>query len=132
MERLVGLRRSATCLRLQNPATYLVITMSDQNEFNFEKPKGKIALAFEKYDANNPNVWRLFVQYSFQAAQTGRKTFSAQAIIERIRWFHSVENPDDDFKINNDFAAYYARKFHRLNPNLNGFFRTRKSQADDE
>ena len=76
--------------------------MTDQNEFNFEKPKSKIALSFQKYDANNPNVWRLFVQYSQQAAHAGRKTFSAQAIIERIRWFHSVENPDDDFKINND------------------------------
>ena len=106
--------------------------MTDQNEFNFEKPKSKITLSFQKYDANNPNVWRLFVQYSQQAAHAGRKTFSAQAIIERIRWFHSVENPDDDFKINNDFAAFYARKFHAMNPNLNGFFRTRKGQADDE
>jgi hypothetical protein len=36
-----------------------------------------------------------------------------------------VETKGDDFKISNDFIAYYARLFMAYNPQHEGFFKTR-------
>ena len=89
-----------------------------------------LADRFNEYDNNNPHVWQLFKQFACDAYQAGHARFSAQSIIERIRWKTSVETRGGEFKINNDFAACYARKFHAENPHLDGFFRTRSSVAD--
>ena len=87
-----------------------------------------LADRFNEYDESNPHVWELFKQFTRDAYKAGHGRFSAQAIIERIRWKTSVETRGE-FKINNDFAACYARKFHHENPHLDGFFRTRNSSA---
>ena len=89
-----------------------------------------IADRFNDFDNNNPHVWQLFKQFARDAYQAGHARFSAQSIIERIRWKTSVETRGGEFKINNDFAAFYARKFHHEFPHLDGFFRTRNSVAD--
>ena len=89
-----------------------------------------LADRFNEYDQSNPQVWQLFKQFARDAYQAGHGRFSAQSIIERIRWKTSVEPRGGEFKINNDFVACYARKFHKENPHLDGFFRTRHSSAD--
>ena len=78
----------------------------------------KLANRFIAFDHQNPRVWDLFVR------------FTHEAIIERIRWKTNVETRDNKFKINNDFAAFYARKYHKTFPQHDGFFRTRHSVAD--
>ena len=89
-----------------------------------------LADRFNEYDNNNPHVWQLFKQFARDAYRAGHARFSAQSIIERIRWKTSVETRGGEFKINNDFVACYARKFHHENPHLDGFFRTRSSLVD--
>jgi hypothetical protein len=51
-------------------------------------------------------------------------------IIERIRWQTGVVAKDSDFKINNDFAAFYSRMFMLEYPSYSNYFRIRQSQAD--
>tara|TARA_Y100000310_G_scaffold283472_1_gene305459 strand:+ start:407 stop:811 length:405 start_codon:yes stop_codon:yes gene_type:complete len=89
-----------------------------------------IADRFSEYDSNNPHVWELFKRFTREAHHAGHDRFSAQSVIERIRWETSVETRGGEFKINNNFAAFYARKYHELFPQLDGFFQTRSSQAD--
>ena len=89
-----------------------------------------IADRFSEYDNNNPHVWELFKRFTREAYHAGHNRFSAQSVIERIRWKTSVETRGGEFKINNDFAAFYARKYHEAFPQLDGFFQTRESQAD--
>ena len=101
--------------------------MTRQNTMTF---RPTLADRFNEYDESNPHVWQLFKQFACDAYQAGHARFSAQSIIERIRWKTSVETRGGEFKINNDFAACYARKFHKQNPHLDGFFRTRHSSAD--
>ena len=38
------------------------------------------------FHENHPEVWDLFVQFSFQMINRGYKHYSANAIFERIRW----------------------------------------------
>ena len=107
--------------------------MTTQSTMTF---RPTLAARFNEYDNNNPDIWELFKRFTWQAYKAGHNRFSAQAIIERIRWETSVNWTAEklatpgEFKINNDFVACYARKFNRENPRHSGFFRTRHSSAD--
>jgi hypothetical protein len=68
-----------------------------------------------EWHKKNPHVYELFKRFSMQAINCGHRNLSAWLIVNRIRWETSVETQGDDFKINNDYIAYYARLFmHRL------------------
>lgn len=63
-----------------------------------------------EYDRINPHVWDLFKRFAQEVKQSGRKQYSAQSIIERIRWHVDTTTRGSDFKISNNCVAYYARK----------------------
>ena len=80
----------------------------------------------------NPNVWRLFEKYAFEAIKSGRENYSAWAVIQRIRWHTTIETQGSDFKISNDYIAFYSRLFHAKHKAYDGFFRTKKLKGEDE
>ena len=90
------------------------------------------ALRFEVWHQQNPEVYRLFKRFAGEGIRAGRKHLGTNMIIERIRWYSAVETTGDIYKINNNFAPYYARMFMKDFPQYDGFFRTRKSKADGE
>ena len=81
----------------------------------------------DKYDEKYPNVWDRFVELTFDRINVGFKNYSVKAIIERIRWDMSEigANGVTEFKISNNIAPIYSRKFMKIYPNHDGFFRTR-------
>lgn len=83
-----------------------------------------------KFDEENPMVWDLFVRFSLQAKSNGRDYMGAKAVIERIRWYTSVETTGPLFKLNNSHTAYYARKFLHKHPHLAGFFKLRATPKE--
>ena len=85
---------------------------------------------FERFHLANPEVWRLFQRFAFEAARAGRTRYSARTIIHRIRWYVEVETRGDHFKINNDFSPFYARLWARAYPSHEDLFETRTSAAD--
>lgn len=85
---------------------------------------------FDEYHRNNPHIYHQFRYYTLKAIQSGYKHFGSQMIIERIRWQTGVISKQSDFKINNDFAAFYSRMFMLEYPSYSTYFRTRQSQAD--
>lgn len=80
---------------------------------------------FQKYDDENPHIYEAFRRFALQAIGYGRKYYGAKSIMERVRW-NTMEEGNDDFKINNNYTAYYARKFENEFPQHKGFFRKRK------
>ena len=104
------------------------------NFFSFENDQTpKLVKSFEKYDAENPHVWKLFERFTFEAIDSGRRYFSISLITERIRWeLYITTKSDDGFKINNNHRAFYSRKFMERHPQWSGLFRTRQSVADDK
>jgi len=84
---------------------------------------------FQKYDAENPQVWEMFVRFTFEAINAGRKHFSSEAIINRIR-FETLVSGNDEFKVNNNLKPFFSRKFMEIYPQHQGFFETRKSKAE--
>lgn len=83
---------------------------------------------FEKFHADNPEVYRLFCYFTIQVINAGHSKYSAEAIFNQIRWYTTVETRGDDFKINNDYKPYYSRKF--MEEYYKDIFRTRSSVAD--
>ena len=74
----------------------------------------------------NPDIYRLFKRFTFEAlAKNRHKHLGAWLIVNRIRWETSIVTEGDDFKISNDFIAYYARLFMQDHPEHDGLFRTK-------
>ncbi len=100
--------------------------MKDQLEINFDLAHKE---KFEKYDSENPEIYRLFKRFAFEAINNGRTYFSAEAIVNRVRW-ETMVTGGDEYKINNNYKPFYSRKFMQEFPHHNNFFRTRTSKAD--
>lgn len=81
---------------------------------------------FAEFDQTNPEIYGLFKFFAGELLSAGRTRYSARTIIERIRWHQAVAANDGEFKINNNFIAYYARKLAQEDSRFQEFFTWRK------
>jgi hypothetical protein len=79
----------------------------------------------------NPEVWKLFVEFTFDRIGRGFKHYSADAIMHRVRWETGAGDPLGEFKINNNYVSFYARAFSKMYPEHAGFFRMRRQISGD-
>ncbi len=80
----------------------------------------------------HPEVWKLFVHFTFTMIRKGYPNYSVNAIFERIRWEKDQGGDGiSQFKLNNNYRAFYARRFMRMYPKHDGFFRTRELKSVD-
>jgi len=79
---------------------------------------------FLEYDRRNPEVYTDFIVYTFIVIRAGRRC-GAQDVLGRIRWESIINTEGDRFKINQNYAPYYARKFMSDFPRYKGFFQTK-------
>lgn len=88
----------------------------------------------EAFHIKNPEVSRLFVIFTQQMIDRGFKHYSVAAIFDRIRWEtdQADSNGGSTFKLNNNYKAWYARKFMEAFPEHDGFFRTRKRISEKQ
>ena len=81
---------------------------------------------FDSFDRENPDIYTMFVGFTFEAINAGRARLSAWLIVNRIRWETTINTTgDEEFKISNDFIALYSRKFMKQFPEHDGFFNTK-------
>ena len=79
----------------------------------------------------HPEIWDLFVHFSYQMINRGFKNYSAKAIFERIRWEKDAGGDGVTvFKVGNNHPAFYARAFMKKYPQHEGFFRLRKQTSE--
>jgi hypothetical protein len=74
----------------------------------------------------NPQVWQYFERFSMEAVAKGRKKISHWLIINRIRWEVNIVTTGEDFKISNDYIAFYARLWKAKHPQHKDLFTTKK------
>lgn len=72
----------------------------------------------------NPHVYNLFVKFAHERARAG-KPFGAKALAERVRWECSFAK-NGEYKINNNYVAYIARRLVEDYPNLKPFIQFRE------
>jgi hypothetical protein len=81
---------------------------------------------FEKWHKDNPVIWKYFERFSLEAVAKNRKKISHWLIINRIRWEVYVLTTGEDFKISNDFIAFYARLWRKHHPEHKDLFNIKK------
>jgi hypothetical protein len=67
--------------------------------------------ACNRFNREHPEVWRYFLAFIAEARANDIEV-GAKAVWERIRWECEVMR-DQTFKLNNNFAAFYARRYNR-------------------
>lgn len=77
---------------------------------------------FDRFNKQNPEVFRKFKKYAKQMYKNGRRRYSAWAIINAIRWEEDFTTRGSKFKINNNFIAFYARKLVKQDKAFKSFF----------
>ena len=86
----------------------------------------------QAFHVEHPEVWELFVQFTFQMIDRGFNNYAVSGIFERIRWEKDIGGDGlTMFKINNNYKPFYARRFMKMFPKHDGFFRTRHQVSED-
>jgi hypothetical protein len=68
----------------------------------------------------------MFERFSFEAVNRGRTKISHWLIINRIRWETAILTAGGDFKISNDYIAFYARLWKVTYPQYADLFNTKR------
>lgn len=92
--------------------------------------KATMTELFEALMARRPDIYELLVELTRDVKRRGKTTYSMKAIFERARWHFEIERGEDDFKLNNNYTALYAREIMQREPDLSGFFETRRRKAN--
>lgn len=80
----------------------------------------------ENWIEENPHVYKMFERFALDMYRI-RKPFSAKFLAERVRW-ECVFYYDEDFKINNNYTAYIARKLVSDYPELKAYIKLRETK----
>lgn len=84
--------------------------------------------AFWEFHEKNPQIYRMICRFSNEAITKGRKRLSINMLFERIRWYTQIETTDEDYKLNNNHRAFYARLWLRDHPGWPDFFALRRQK----
>jgi hypothetical protein len=103
--------------------------MSTQLGFHFDRV---MAARLQEFHEANPRVYSTLRMLAFQwIERTGRHKLGIATLFERTRWEIALSTSDPDFKLNNDFRAFYSRLLMLREPELAGLFDVRASAADE-
>jgi hypothetical protein len=85
----------------------------------------KTARIFISYHQANPEIWKEFERLTLELINRGKKHYGAKAVMEVVR-FNQLINGKGEFKVNNNFAAYYSRIFALKHKQYSSFFERRE------
>lgn len=83
---------------------------------------------FRRFHSDNPQVYRAFVTLALDHKSKGMPKWSAVSIFEVLRW-SALQTTGEEWLLNNNYRALYARKAMREIPALDGFFITREMKV---
>jgi hypothetical protein len=99
------------------------------------KPKNRreqIEQKAREFAKQNPAVGPLFDKFTFELIRRGYRHGGAKAVWERLRWESPVgADGRAAWKLPNNAATHYGRKFMKKYPEHRGFFRTRRLKSED-
>jgi hypothetical protein len=84
---------------------------------------------FRKFHTENPGVYEEFKRLAFEMKGNGRTRYSAETIINVIRWHRDLHTRGDVFEINNDFKSIYVRLLIHRHPEFRDFFELRQVRS---
>jgi hypothetical protein len=86
----------------------------------------KLEIAFLAFHEQNPIVFSTLKNLALGWKFSGKTKLGIAMLYERARWELTLSlTSTDDFKLNNNHRAFYARLLMRSEPQLAGLFNTR-------
>lgn len=93
---------------------------------------GTTAAAFEEFNKANPHVYRTLVRLAREwVNETGARKLGIKSLYEVARWRLAIETSDAEYRLNNSYTAFFARLIMQREPDLDGLFDLRASEADN-
>ncbi len=83
---------------------------------------------FLVWHQDNPEIWREFERLALQAIERGVTEWGAKGVMEVVRWNIRLQTRQD-FKVNNNWTAIYARIFSMKYPQYRDFFKYREAKG---
>jgi len=83
---------------------------------------------FLHFHRANPHIYGNLKALALNAARKGQK-FGIKALFEILRWQYAQASRGDQFKLNNNYTALYARMLMHREPELSGYFETRSRRT---
>ena len=73
---------------------------------------------FEAFHSANPQVYKALEELAETLVTRGRSKIGIGFLCEVLRWnyYMNTDDPNSDFKINNNYRPYYARLLIQNNP----------------
>ncbi len=96
----------------------------------FAGADGALARKFWKFHRENPQVYLALKGMALKLQKAGVKSWGIGNLFERLRYDYAIKTRGDNFILNNNHRAFFARLLMREVPSLEDFFRTRDSEAD--
>ena len=85
---------------------------------------------FTKYDQEHPEVYRYLLTLCRNVRERGFTRYAISPLVELVRWHFRIERGENEFKIQNDFKPWYARKIAQENPEFSDFFTFRPIRSN--
>jgi hypothetical protein len=86
---------------------------------------------FQAFHEANPHILTTIVEKALQLKRAGRKHYGCKAIFESMRFDHDMDTTStDEWKLNNNWTAHYARLAMGTEPTLKGFFLLRTQRGE--
>jgi hypothetical protein len=100
-------------------------------EFDFLSREPRPAEKFEEFHRLNPQVALALENMAADLILRGRKRVGIKMLMEVLRWNYQMktEDPNSDFKINNNYAPYYSRLLIERHPDWVDVFELRQLRS---
>lgn len=80
-------------------------------------------VTFQQYHQANPHLYELYKAIAMQLIQQNRRVIGSAHIFQKMRYEYQFKTDGSPFKIDNNFAPHYARKFVLENPQYGHLFK---------
>lgn len=85
---------------------------------------------FWRFHVAHPEVYRELAELARQAVDAGRERIGIAMLFEVVRWSRTIaDDGAEDFRLNNDYRAHYARLLMERELGCAGLFETRRLRA---
>ena len=93
-------------------------------------PKNRWEAKWLTFTMKTPQIAKIMTQFAKQLIHKGFRQYSMYSLFNRVRWHVEVETKGDGtFKLNNNFAPYYARLPDGYRANVAGFLQDTPSDG---
>ena len=88
-------------------------------------PGSSIEERFRAFHDANPHVYHQLRDMALDLRDRGVTRYGIKALYEVLRYERAIATRGDEFRLNNNYTAHYARLIMDETPALAGFFETR-------